>query len=242
VPVGTECLTRWIDQIETEIGHFLPDVSKISAFEIRRNYATFLGNRQVSGAEIEFLLGHNSYLHTWGTASYKAPIDRLKVLGTYLEEYLSLNSLTAIRPKWIIKKSEKYYLEVPLFELSYLDYEARKTDSDSAAERARAAILRVVDPEALEDKGVNIIDDDALSEIRKEIAFELQNDNSAKEKALDQLSLLISQWRRMGKVKSSAALVNLRHKRAGPIAIAYGRHLAIANAIQKNCPEQSNSI
>lgn len=230
-PMGTDDIARTVAGIETRDSSARSVAPAITARTLRRNLATYLANRGISGDGISFLLGHNGKLNLWGAASYRVPNLRLAAARGLLEEYLQINHANTFEATWAKGWKEAISTLTPTFETSNEAFEGRKQISDLASARARMAVLRVVDRDDLEERGISCIDDEVLKEIQAEVRFELGNDRQACEKVLTELARLVDRWRRAGKQNSSAALLNLTRFDPGPVGIEFGRHLAIANHI-----------
>lgn len=242
LPISTSYLEGAIRETEDAIGLDIDDVSLLTARALRRNFATYLGNRGVSGCDIEFLLGHNSELHAWGPAACRIPSRRLENASALIEDYLKAYRAIPVSPCWIKDTTREPQRVVPSFHQSKSDFEGREFASAAAEARARAAILKVVDPEELQDRGILVIDDEVLKTIQEEIEFELAGDATAKSKVLSELSGMVSKWRKAGRANASAALLNLTRHRPGPIDVLFGRHLSIAVSLQDHLSKAIHSF
>jgi hypothetical protein len=228
VSVSTDSLAKSLRRIENR--PLIPQQKEdaISARSLRRNLATYLGNRNESGDAISFFLGHNGNLNQWGAGSCQVPEMRLQQMRPLLEEYLEANQAALVNATWAHRFSGKFVPQLPSFAIGNQAYEGRRLAAVSSSARAKAAIQKVVDIEDLEERGVAVIDTAVLEEIREEIHFQLGNDFEARDKVLIELAKLVDRWRRSARIRTSAAQINLTRFRPGPIDISFGRHFAIA--------------
>jgi integrase len=229
--ISTNDLAKTVAHIEKEISMIGATELEISARSMRRNLATYLANMGICGDGISFFLGHNSKLNLWGAASHSVPFDRIEAAKVPLEQYLIANSVRPVDPHWVIGVKNVLAPVIPSMAVTSEAFEGKKQISDMAGARARAAILRVVDLEEFEERGIACIDNDVYEEIKEAVHYELGNDAQARDKVLTQLRTLIDRWRCAGKLKSSSALINLTRFKPSPVAIPHGRYLTIANHV-----------
>jgi len=230
--ISTESLKRWAGAVDAKDETDEP----ISARLMRRNIATFLSNKGISGDGVALFLGHNGPMHSWGASSHLIPQSVHESVRTHIDEYLKANGAIPMAAPWIDSRYRKYREIVPSIELSNASYELRKTELDEARDRARVAIQAVLSVEAIEKRGIDVIDDEVVSQIREEISESLFDDAEAKKQVLAELVKFLDILRKFNKIDANSTLLNLIRTTPGPLDIVFGRHLKISNIFIKELP------